>query len=476
MLKLSLKLLDKRKEGKTNPRAKSELPTSLPAFEWQVTGDSGLGDLVAQRNKVISPPDDAIFGTTNERKIAVKRAPIVNNGRTSNAESSRIRLMQIIENEDARNNFQVYLKSQYCEENLDFYMDVVQYRELFSSEIDIINDVREISSTAKYIWNYYLDSDTSSKPLNVPQDLANQCRQKIDSKMFTKDIFDKLQQHCFDLMVQDSLPKFLRKSVMHENFSSSNSSIPSHLKPPSSAQKPLFGPRRSLSSGSLRAKMASTLATLKTAVSEVNMSSGLQLNSTTTDNQSPKCNKNLISAPIPLLMDQIPRTIMAQENKPTSSFNITVAQENKSNSSVNTILVHENRSNSSFNSTFAHENRSNSSFNITSTNVDPPESNRSSTVSTDSASSSPSTISSFSTNSVSSRLSLAKITRRVLARRRNSASLVSTPKIMEMPGSYPCASVKLRRNMSTSDFQPGSKSHSRMYVTDKTLPPIPAAN
>ncbi|CAG8824500.1 12240_t:CDS:1, partial [Racocetra persica] len=159
--------------GKTNPRAKSELPASLPAFEWQVTGDSGLGGLMTQENNVISPPDDAIFGTTNERKIPVKRAPIVNNGRTSNVESSRIRLMQIIENVDARNNFQEYLKSQYCEENLDFYMDVVQYRELFSSEIDINND-REISSTAKYIWNYYLDSDTSSKPLNVPQDLANQ--------------------------------------------------------------------------------------------------------------------------------------------------------------------------------------------------------------------------------------------------------------------------------------------------------------
>ncbi|CAG8688467.1 2816_t:CDS:2, partial [Racocetra persica] len=149
-------------------------------------------------------------------------------------------------------------------------------------------------------------------------DLANQCRQKIDSKMFRKDIFDKLQQHCFDLMVQDSLPKFLRKSMMHENSSPSNSSIPSHLKPPSSSQKPLFGPRRSLSSGSLRARMASTLATLKTAVSEVNISTGLQLNSATTDNQTPKCNKNNISAPIP----QTSRTIMAQKNKSNSSFNI----------------------------------------------------------------------------------------------------------------------------------------------------------
>ncbi|CAG8688454.1 2815_t:CDS:1 [Racocetra persica] len=225
-----------------------------------------------------------------------------------------------------------------------------------------------------------------------------------------------------------------------------------------------------------------------------------------------------ISVLIPPSKDQTSQTIMAQTNKSNSSFNVTAAQENKSSSSVNIILAHENRSNSSFNSTyaqenrsnssfnstFAHENRSNSNFNITSTNVDLPESNRSSTVSTDSVPSSPSTISSFSTNSVSSRLSLSKITRRVLTRRRNSTSLVSAPRIMEMPGSYPCATVvdsdecdelgnmshdqppwqkqKLRRNMSTSDFQPGSKSHSsivmgnRIFVSDKSLPTIPAAN
>ncbi|CAG8823101.1 24593_t:CDS:1, partial [Gigaspora rosea] len=224
------------------------LPSALPAFEWQVTGDSGLGDFITKEKETIgketiSLPEDAIFGTTNERKIVAKRIPTINNSRPSNAESNRLRLLQIIKNEDARNNFQEYLKSQYCEENLDFYMDVVQYRELFGSSGNIINDdIREISSTAKYIWNYYLDSDTSSKPLNVPQDLANQCRQKIDSKMFKNDIFDKLQQHCFDLMVQDSLPKFLRRSVMHENLSLSNSSISSsHLKPTSySTQKPLF--------------------------------------------------------------------------------------------------------------------------------------------------------------------------------------------------------------------------------------------
>ncbi|RIB09405.1 hypothetical protein C2G38_272543 [Gigaspora rosea] len=382
-------------------------------------------------------------------------------------------------------------------------MDVVQYRELFGSSGNIINDdIREISSTAKYIWNYYLDSDTSSKPLNVPQDLANQCRQKIDSKMFKNDIFDKLQQHCFDLMVQDSLPKFLRRSVMHENLSLSNSSISSsHLKPTSySTQKPLFGPRRSISSGSLRARMASTLASIKT--------SGYHSNTTTVDNNS-SCSRNIVSLSLSSPKDRTLQTIMNQENKSNSSFkniqfahenrlNNSFTKENRSNSSFNNSFKHENRSNSSFNSSFTQENKSNSSLNHKSTKIDIPESNRSSTASTDSASSSPST--SSSTNSISSRISLSNITRRVLTRRRNSTSLTSVRKPIEITPCTPISNCdecdeldllsrdkkswhihKLRRNMSTSNFQSDSKSRpsivvgGQVYVAEKIFSPIPAA-
>ncbi|KAF0521034.1 developmental regulator flba [Gigaspora margarita] len=512
MLKLGLKLLvDKKRESKSNSPTKTELPSALPAFEWQVTGtgDSGLGDFITKEKETmeketISLPEDAIFGTTNERKIVAKRIPPVNNNRPSNAESNRLRLLQIIENEDARNNFQDYLKSQYCEENLDFYMDVVQYRELFdSSDIIINDDIREICSTAKYIWNYYLDSDTSSKPLNVPQDLANQCRQKIDSKIFTNDIFDKLQQHCFDLMVQDSLPKFLRRSIMHENFSSSsNSSITSsHLKPSSSSsQKPFFGPRRSISSGSLRAKMASTLASMKT--------SGFHSNTATIDNNS-SYSRNIVSLSLPSSKDRTLQTIMNQENISNSSFkniqfvhenrlNNSFTKENRSNSSFNNSFKHENRSNSSVNSSFNQETKSNSSFNHKSIKIEIPESNRSSTVSTDSSSSSPST--SSSTNSISSRISLSNITRRVLTHRRNSTSLTAVRKPVEISPCTPVSNCdecdeldllsrdkkswhinKLRRNMSIANFQSDSKSRpsivvgGQVYVAEKILSPIPAA-
>ncbi|CAG8549481.1 28414_t:CDS:2 [Dentiscutata erythropus] len=514
MFKLGLKLLDKKRESKSNSPVKTELPSALPAFEWQVTGDSGLGDLITKEKEIITLPEVAIFGTTNERKIVARRVPTVNNGRTSNAESNRLRLLQIIENEDARNNFQDYLKSQYCEENLDFYMDVVQYRDLFSSSgANLKNDdIREISSTAKYIWNYYLDSDTSSKPLNVPQDLANQCRQKIDSKKFTDDIFDKLQQHCFDLMVQDSLPKFLRRSVMHENFSSSNSSITSsYLKPSSSTQKPLFGPRRSLSSGSLKSRMASTLASIKTADRTIIT---LENKSNSSFKNTKLVHENRLNSSFNNSFAKENRSnssfnhSFAKENRSNSSFNNSFAKENRSNSSLNKSFARENRSNSSFNSSFGHENKSNSSFNIistTKTDPDQSESNRSSTVSTDSTSSSPSTNSSLSTNSLSSRISLSNIKRRVLTRRRNSTSLASTHKTMDMPGSYPCTPVncdncddcdeldllsrdkklwhkhKLRRNMSTANFQSDSKSKpsiivgGQVYVADKTIPQIPTA-
>ncbi|CAG8780243.1 5725_t:CDS:2, partial [Gigaspora margarita] len=460
MLKLGLKLLvDKKRESKSNSPTKTELPSALPAFEWQVTGtgNSGLGDFITKEKETteketISLPEDAIFGTTNERKIVAKRIPPVNNNRPSNAESNRLRLLQIIENEDARNNFQDYLKSQYCEENLDFYMDVVQYRELFdSSDIIINDDIREISSTAKYIWNYYLDSDTSSKPLNVPQDLANQCRQKIDSKMFTNDIFDKLQQHCFDLMVQDSLPKFLRRSIIHENFSSSsNSSITSsHLKPSSSltssTQKPFFGPRRSISSGSLRVKMASTLASMK--------ASGYHSNTATIDNNS-SYSRNIVSLSLPSPKDRTLQTIMNQENKSNSSFkniqfvhenrlNNSFTKENRSNSSFNNSFKHENRSNSSVNSSFNQENKSNSSFNHKSIKIEIPE-------------------------------KISPCTPVSNCDECDELDLLSRDKKLWHIN-------KLRRNMSISNFQSDSKSRpsivvgGQVYVAEKILSPIPAA-
>ena len=85
---------------------------------------------------------------------------------STNVESGRIRLMQIIDDENSRKNFRNYLVSKYCEENLDFYMDILKFHSHFKKKVIKKN---EIITTANYIWNEYLDPQTSSKPLNFPQ-------------------------------------------------------------------------------------------------------------------------------------------------------------------------------------------------------------------------------------------------------------------------------------------------------------------
>ncbi|CAG8497953.1 16215_t:CDS:1 [Acaulospora colombiana] len=431
-----------------------EVKPELPAFEWQVTGETELADCITKATATLTPPDDAILGTTDGRRKPLPKRSDTCRGRLScNTESRRLRLMQIIEDENSRTRFRDYLVSQYCEENLDFYMDVCQYREFFcSTRIHANDDIREISSHAKYIWNFYLDSDTSSKPLNVPQDLANNCQQKIHSRQYTIDIFDKLQQHCFDLMAQDSLPKFTRNSMIPESYSTINLSLnlnhptdSNHLKPLSLVGKVTSGPRKSLSSGSLRSKLVSTLASLKT-----------------TTNDLTSVNQTIPSTPPPR------------------------SPKSPAHSVTSTIITSENS-----------------------------EGNRSSMASTGSTNTTNSTISTSSTSSTlptptsdqGRRLSFSGITRRVLSRRRNSISLIlgqfslvtlnlhnsNSDKAMVMPGSYPledqedCGECegspdnaamwqKLRRNISTPNFQSRSNTTIReTCVAEKGLPPLPDA-
>ncbi|KAG9290128.1 hypothetical protein G9A89_010434 [Geosiphon pyriformis] len=280
MLKFGLKfLVDRRsKEGKN---AQGQVKPEIPAFEWQVSTHEGqsLGDSISEATTIITPPVDALLGTAEKRKSTILRNKNFSGAHLkrslTQSEPGRIRLLNILESETACVKFREYLVSQYCEENLDFYMDVVRYRSMFDSP----SSEKEISSLAIHVWAIYLDDDASSKPLNVPQEMVLSCRREIEGKRYFVDLFDKLQQHCFGLMLQDSLPKFTRNSLINsmEDYSSlsssssfspspsssstsfetsttEQSSTQSFLSPSSFTANTDIGhsPRKSLSSGSLR--------------------------------------------------------------------------------------------------------------------------------------------------------------------------------------------------------------------------------
>ncbi|RIA97646.1 RGS domain-containing protein, partial [Glomus cerebriforme] len=323
MLKFGFKFFqDKKKEEKQNER---EIIPELPAFEWQVTEDTGLESCLntstisptitttSSSLSTLVPPEDAIFGIIDRTDRRRKTTSLIRGHTRSstNIESSRIRLMQIIDDENSRKRFRDYLVSKYCEENLDFYMDILKFHSHFKNET--LKNYEMIISFTNYIWNEYLDPETSSKPLNVPQELLNQCKQKISENLFTNDLFDKLQQHCFDLMLQDSLPKFTRNSMAIPYSTDLNSSSSfNYLCPPNKQ----LTPRKSLSSGSLRSKMNHAISTLKNAVEPSSQNSLNSLNSSNSPSISP------LPSPLP---SSIPPQSSSQSSasSPTSTFSTT---------------------------------------------------------------------------------------------------------------------------------------------------------
>jgi hypothetical protein len=450
-----------------------EIKPELPAFEWQVTEETVFQNCLPtppEEEETLTPPEDAILGNTDRRR---KSSSLVRGHLRSptNVESGRIRLMQIIDEENSRKNFRDYLVSRYCEENLDFYMDILKFHSQFKNEH---SNVEEIISAANHIWNEYLDPDTSSKPLNVPQELLNQCKQKISNNSFTVDLFDKLQQHCFDLMLQDSLPKFKRNSMAIPPplplSDQQNSSLPlSFLRPPSfvGSQPSL---RKSISSGSLRAKMNAAMASLKSVAESTSQNSNDTYCHITpvTSNTSTSINSPPLS-PIPLqssstsIISSVSSTAPSTPTTPTLISN----PNNSNNYRSDTILTSADK-----NST-APANRI----------------------------------------SMASAVCIQNITKRMLMGRRNSTSstssqfsvsalssvfyLSSLDKFRNMPGSYPCKNnnkddtedlnltswQRLRRNISTPNFQSRSmtksrpstlfNTHNQTYNTNKTLPELP---
>ncbi|CAG8457795.1 10752_t:CDS:2 [Ambispora leptoticha] len=274
MLKFGLKFLQGRsKEGKNlNADGKPE----LPAFEWLVSTDGGpnLGDCITEVTTTETPPVDDVPEISSQRNsVVMEKAINVNPTRvkrsSTHSESGKIRLLNIIENESSRTKFREYLVSQYCDENLDFYMDVSRFREMFNASSDTFpyTDSEEITTFAVHIFETYLDEDKSSKPLNVPQDMKTVCQRRIETNKYMADIFDKLQQHCFDLMVQDSLPKFLRNSLAGDlsvsalSSTSSSSSQCSSSVSPSSRYSLSFNSASSSSSSFTSTKNSSSIIT-----------------------------------------------------------------------------------------------------------------------------------------------------------------------------------------------------------------------
>lgn len=96
--------------------------------------------------------------------------------------------------------FRDFLKSQYCQENIEFYVACEKFKNLDAN-------AELMSFMANQIYSAYL-SETAKQPVNLNHDCLERIRSKLDQP--EPGMFDDAQQEIFELMRTDCYPRFCK--------------------------------------------------------------------------------------------------------------------------------------------------------------------------------------------------------------------------------------------------------------------------
>ncbi|KAI9841953.1 MAG: hypothetical protein M1837_000273 [Sclerophora amabilis] len=194
------------------------------------------------------PTKQAIYGLTNKgQKIAgwIAREKISSegengvrhtaDGRVVARDSNTNRLQVILTDNALRLLFKEYLRDTHCEENLAFYLDVVEFLRGYQIAVrnhpnPKVDTIRETLAAAYGLYNAFL-APGSPCELNIDHNLRNNLagrmtravgndQQMVDSLNDVARLFDEAQNSVSKLMASDSVPKFLKDpkyaSILHE--------------------------------------------------------------------------------------------------------------------------------------------------------------------------------------------------------------------------------------------------------------------
>ncbi|KAL6076568.1 GTPase-activating protein [Balamuthia mandrillaris] len=126
----------------------------------------------------------------------------------------RVTLAEILEKPPLRRMFEVFLRRSFCQENLEFYLAVEEFKKLHAAhdpkDAKAVESVRE---KAFNIWSTFLGSASKEREINVNQQV------KLELEQFVRDLegtssapkvtmFDEAQSAISFLISTDSVPKF----------------------------------------------------------------------------------------------------------------------------------------------------------------------------------------------------------------------------------------------------------------------------
>ncbi|XP_016105593.1 regulator of G-protein signaling 21 isoform X2 [Sinocyclocheilus grahami] len=98
--------------------------------------------------------------------------------------------------------FRTFLKSEFSDENIEFWLTCEDYKKITSSY--------KMSSKARKIFEQFVEAE-SPKEINIDYHTREEIKRKVNSP--TPQCFDEAQKIVYGLMERDSYPRFLRSEM-----------------------------------------------------------------------------------------------------------------------------------------------------------------------------------------------------------------------------------------------------------------------
>ncbi|XP_027569171.1 regulator of G-protein signaling 21 [Pipra filicauda] len=111
----------------------------------------------------------------------------------------------LLANKDGLAAFRTFLKSEFSEENVEFWLACEDFKKTKSPT--------KITSKAQKIYSDFIQAD-APKEINIDFHTKNDISQNISEP--TLSCFDNAQRLIYSLMAKDSFPRFLRSEVYKE--------------------------------------------------------------------------------------------------------------------------------------------------------------------------------------------------------------------------------------------------------------------
>ncbi|XP_072543084.1 regulator of G-protein signaling 13 [Salminus brasiliensis] len=110
-------------------------------------------------------------------------------------------LESLLKSKNGMATFQAFLKSEFSDENIEFWLICEDYKKIRSSRL---------GSRAKKIFERYIQAE-APKEINIDHKTREVIRQNVQAP--TRLCFDEAQKIVFGLMERDSYPRFLRSDI-----------------------------------------------------------------------------------------------------------------------------------------------------------------------------------------------------------------------------------------------------------------------